>query len=89
MARKHGSRFGCPHLSPGARTSRRGGVGVCQFGLLRLLYGCRRQSPSVDSAKLDRGAIQKARGRLTGSGLQNSCDDDTMQVICPTCQLLR
>jgi hypothetical protein len=29
--------------------------------------------------------IQKARGGFSGAGL-NSCDDEDMQVICPTCQ---
>ena len=31
--------------------------------------------------------IEKARGRFPGAGFGNSCDDENMPVICPTCQM--
>jgi hypothetical protein len=30
--------------------------------------------------------MQKTRGRFPGAGFCNSCDDEDMSVICPTCQ---
>jgi len=33
-------------------------------------------------------ANEKARGRFPGAGFCNSCDDEDMPVICPTCQTL-
>ena len=34
-----------------------------------------------------RRPIEKARGQFPGAGFENSCDDDDMPVICPTCQI--
>jgi hypothetical protein len=38
--------------------------------------------------KYGRRPIQKTRDRFSGAGLKNSCDDEDMPVICPTCQIL-
>jgi hypothetical protein len=31
--------------------------------------------------------IKKARGRFPGAGFLNAGDDESMPVICPTCQM--
>jgi hypothetical protein len=31
-------------------------------------------------------SIEKARSRSSSAGFENSCDDENMPLICPTCQ---
>jgi hypothetical protein len=83
MARKRRFRFGLPIISPGRPSV--GGVGLdCQpirfaaaarFGAL--------SSVLPDSVSSD----SKNPRRIFRRGL-NSCDDEDMPVICPTCQII-
>jgi hypothetical protein len=74
MARKRRFRFGLPIVFAGRPSV--GGVGLgCQpIRFAPAAYGLTAYCP-----------IQKARGGFFRRGL-NSCDDEDMPVICPTCQ---
>jgi hypothetical protein len=39
------------------------------------------------AAQYGKVRLKKTRDRFPGAGFCNSCDDDDMPVICPTCQI--
>jgi hypothetical protein len=83
MARKRRFRFGLPTVFAGRPSV--GGVGLgCQP--IRLAAAARFGAPGgvlPDSVSSD----SKSPQRIFRRGL-NSCDDEDVQMICPTCQII-
>ena len=81
MARKRRFRFGLPTVFAGRPSV--GGVGLgCQPGGQAARFGAL-GSVWPDSVLSD----SKSPRRIFRHGL-NSCDDEDMPVICPTCQII-
>jgi hypothetical protein len=80
MARRHSFRFGLPILFAGRPPI--GGVGL---GSQPVRFAAATRFGALGSALPDSGlSDSKSPRRIFRRGL-NSCDDEDMPVICPTC----
>jgi hypothetical protein len=73
----------CPSSSPGARLSAGSALAVSQIGFAAAARFGALGGVLPDSVLSD----SKSPRRIFRRGL-NSCDDEDMPVICPTCQVL-